>query len=103
MKQGNWNRKDIPIDTLITLHQAIYQARERNRLVSHGGRVSSVIFSPDGKILASGGNDGFEGTVKLWSLNGKLLKVISTGKTNVENIRFSPDGKIIAASLLGKK
>ncbi len=41
----------------------------------HGGEVRSVVFSPDGKILASGSRDN---TVKLWdSQTGALLRTIT--------------------------
>jgi WD40 repeat protein len=51
----------------------VYGIQERNSLKSNQGNVYSVNFSPDGKTIVSGGNDG---TVKLaaWDLE-QLLKL----------------------------
>jgi WD40 repeat protein len=43
--------------------------------LGHGASVTSVVFSPDGKLLASGSQDY---TVKLWIVSeGKLLHTFS--------------------------
>ena len=38
---------------------------QKSTLMGHEGIVNSVVFSPNGKFLASG--DGF-GTIKLWNV-----------------------------------
>jgi RNA polymerase sigma factor (sigma-70 family) len=67
----------------------------------HGARVRSVAFSPDGKTLASGGNDN---TVRFWEIaTGKEIRRFTavTGQWAtyfvVDSIAFSPDGKLLAA------
>jgi WD40 repeat protein len=52
-------------------------------------QLSSVVFSPDNKIIATAGVDGW---VKLWQANGQLIKQIKAHHTSVNSISFSPDG-----------
>ncbi|PSB02343.1 AAA-like domain-containing protein [Merismopedia glauca] len=62
---------------------------------AHRGWVTSLSFSPDGKFLASGGDE--DRTIKLWQLDGKE-KASFTGHTKqITSISFSPNGQIIAS------
>ncbi|MEG4851383.1 NACHT domain-containing protein [Microcoleus sp. B5-D4] len=59
------------------------------------GSVRSVIFSPDGQLLATGDTDG---VVRLWEASSSREILTCTGHTNVvESVAFSPDGKILAS------
>jgi hypothetical protein len=63
-------------------------------LEGHTGGVTSVAFSPDGSMIASGSGDG---TIKLWRVSdGALLKTYDEETVNVYPVAFSPDGLLLA-------
>ena len=56
--------------------------------------VMSVAYSPDGKILASGGME----TIIIWDINtGKSKMTLSEHRHYVLCLSFSPDGKVLAS------
>jgi WD40 repeat protein len=64
-------------------------------LLGHRGRVRQMVFSPDGKTLASLSMDG---EVKLWSvLTGQELLSLE-GHPSARSVAFSPDGRMFALS-----
>src|SRR2546423_13211517 len=62
----------------------------------HTAQVQSLAWSPDGKYLASAGNDK---TVQIWNLSSGGSLYTYTGHTDwVISAMWSPDGKRLASA-----
>ncbi|UKO96586.1 nSTAND1 domain-containing NTPase [Nostoc sp. UHCC 0870] len=80
--------------TATILQQAVYSTQERNRFL-HNSWVTSVSFSPDGEVLASGSADN---SIHLWRNDGKLINTLTGHSDGVNSVVFSPDGEILASA-----
>jgi len=64
-------------------------------LEGHTDRVNAIVFSADGRTLASGSNDH---AVKLWDVaGGKAIRTLQGHTDLVSSVAFSPDGRILAS------
>ncbi|WRZ87768.1 P-loop NTPase fold protein [Streptomyces sp. NBC_01007] len=64
--------------------------------VGHADPVRSVVFSPDGGMLASG---GFDGTVRLWNpATGEELNTFDAHPGSVLSVAFAPGGGMLACA-----
>ena len=60
----------------------------------HAARITGVACSPDSTMIASSSEDG---TIKLWSTNGTLLRTLTAQPCPITALAWSPDGAKIAA------
>ena len=68
-----------------------------NILTAHTQAVKTLAFSPDGKLLATGGDDGL---IIIWDLaNRKLVRTLSAHRWTISALSFLRDGNtLISAS-----
>ncbi len=85
----------IQAEVVTALREAVYGVREKNRLEGHKEGVYGVSFSPDGQTLASASADN---TIKLWSLDGRLLRTLEGHSKAVKSVSFSPNGQTLVSA-----
>ncbi len=61
---------------------------------AHQGWIRAVAVSPDGKTIASCGNDNL---VRTWDATGSPLHTLEGHTSHVYNVAFHPDGKHLAS------
>ncbi|MBD1919893.1 trypsin-like peptidase domain-containing protein [Microcoleus sp. FACHB-831] len=107
LKQGIGINADTDIRVIGTLQQAVYGVRERNSFGGHTKQVNRVLFSQDGKTIASASADR---VIKFWDLSGREFKHIDTQGVQVLDFSLqsqtfavtSDNGTIILRSFDGK-
>lgn len=91
-RQARWLVPYVPADLPPNVDRVLGISRLR-----HGAEINKIVYSPDGKKLASASKDS---TVKIWDLgNGRDLRTYRASKEDVRALAWSSDGKMIASSV----
>jgi WD40 repeat protein len=84
------------VAVLVSVAAAHAGAPTPRSIGTHTGGVASTHFSPDGKLLASGGGDKM---IRIWNVaDGKMLHECEGPSSFTCAVRFSPDGKTVAGA-----
>jgi WD40 repeat protein/uncharacterized caspase-like protein len=89
--------KDFKVETVGQVQLwDVASGRELGALKGHGRGITKLVFSRDGKFIASAASDN---TIRIWDAEKQSEVRTLTGHTsNVESIDFSPDGRLLASA-----
>jgi WD40 repeat protein len=73
----------------------VSKSEARQDLNGHRGRVRSVTFSSNGQFLATAASDN---TARVWTLDGRLFRLLKGHKAEVYSAEFSPDNSRLATA-----
>ncbi|HEX6045441.1 MAG TPA: caspase family protein [Pyrinomonadaceae bacterium] len=74
----------------------VASGREVGALKGHSRGVTKVVFSRDGKLLASGASDN---TIRIWDVEAQRELRTLVGHTSpIESMAFTPDGRLLASA-----
>ena len=89
--------KDLKVETtgqIVLWNPATGQ--QIGTIKGHGKGINDVVFSRDGKSIASAGTDN---TIKIWDVGTQReLRTMSGHIANIDSMDFSPDGKLLASA-----
>jgi len=86
-------------DNIIKIWQ-VSTGKLLRELSDHNGAVLNIVFSHDGKLLASGGDDY---SIKIWNTDTwSVIKTITGDFYSVYGLDFSPDDKLLVSGTRDK-
>ncbi|AOW98712.1 hypothetical protein BJP34_03950 [Moorena producens PAL-8-15-08-1] len=95
VKDGRPLEQYPAISPLYALQQSISKFRKEAVLTEHYHEVWSVAFSPNGQRL---GTASYDGTARIWDLQGNQLALLTGHQGAVWTVAFSPDRQRLATA-----
>lgn len=95
-RDGNFIFGSTSQGQMVELDSTALQRQSTWRAHSHG--LSDFASSHDGHLIATGGQDGKMGTLKIWERKDSTFRLVSdnpSGAYTTEIVKFSPDGDSI--------
>ncbi len=97
--------KHVSLEPIAFLEAVIAQSGGSylaNRIVlNHPEKVNSIAASPNGRLIATGGDDG---VVRVWNaVSGVLWRSLNGHTGSVEGVAFSADGSKVASAGIDKR
>ncbi len=80
------------VSPIYALHQILSQIENRD-IPARQGNLYSLSWTPDGKTLATSGDDG---SIKLWTRTGEPIKTLTEQHSLVYSMSWTPDGQTLA-------
>jgi WD40 repeat protein len=78
------------------MHSPLRRLSHNSEETTYASEVSTVSFTPDGRLIASGGTDG---VIKIWNHEGILLSNYQLGQP-ITSFEFSPDSNRLAVATI---
>jgi WD40 repeat protein len=83
-------------DGIVRIWDTSDPASEDSEVTGHAGKVSRVVFLPDGRLASAGGVGSKFGEAKIWDLSTGRAVDLRGHTAIVEGLACSPDGRRLA-------
>ncbi len=82
----------------MSLGLSVRRTSDWSMVLDDTGGDNTVAWSPDGKLLATGGRDGQNGTVHIWKFeDGAVIRTMTGFTDETSAVAFSTDGSVVGA------
>lgn len=90
-----WSVESLAVPTVLSPFGSEQEMEQQLTTIDNRSEVTSIVFSPDGRLLAYGSKDN---RVRLWDAeSGRLLKTFERHTQPVTSVAFSADSLMLAS------